>query len=353
MSNYLLFVGSYAGEDQPGIHAFGFNPDSGALEARATYAGIANPSFLLAHPNRPYLYAVSELTKECNGRAGVVCAFRFDAESGVLEPINQQSSGGDAPCHLALGADGRWLVVSNYGSGTVRVLPIANDGALGQPTDLVQHYADSRKRPHAHSAAFAPDGRFVLVADLGIEQILVYAFDATTGKLSAYGHVDSRPGAGPRHLAFHPGGRILYAANELDSTISVYEYDARVGCLYERQSLTTLPSGVPKNRVADIHVASDRPRVFVSNRGHDSIALFDIAADGALTRATIRPCGGQWPRNFALEPSGQFMLIANQYSNEVAVLPLIDGETGLGAVAARATVPSASCVQFVTANQSA
>ena len=208
MANHLLFVGSSADANQPGIHAFGLDADTGALEPRATYAGIANPSFLAVHPNRAWLYAVSELND------GSVCAFRFDAESGALEPINQQPSGGGAPCHLALDVvSGGWLVVSNYNSGTVGVLPITDGGALGEPTHLVHHHGGGthpkrQEGPHAHSATFAPDGRFVLVADLGIDQIVVYAFDAATGSLwrthlrprpARGGTASPRVSPGPRH----------------------------------------------------------------------------------------------------------------------------------------------------------
>jgi 6-phosphogluconolactonase len=345
-------VGSYADAHRPGIYAFGFDSDAGVIEARATYAGIANPSFLVVHPIWRCLYAVSELSAGTNGASGSVCAFQFESESGVLQPINRQSSGGGAPCHLALDISGRWLVVSNYAGGTICVLPITEDGALAEPTHLVQNWRKPthpgwQEEPHAHSATFAPDGRFVLVADLGLDQIVVYAFDAKAGRLGRHGHVNARPGAGPRHLAFHPGGLILYAANELDSTISVYEYDAVTGYLRGRQSLPTLPSGAPENSVADIHIAPDGARLYVSNRGHDSIAVFDIGAEGALTGGAIQPSGGRWPRNFALEPSGRFMLIANQYSGNVAVLPLLDNEAGLGGAMAWAAVPAASCVQFV------
>jgi 6-phosphogluconolactonase len=348
----LLFVGGYAAADQPGIHVFRFDQSRGTLAAEGSFAGIDNPSFLIGHPGRRWLYAVGEMSRQQNDRSGSVWALRFDPEQGAIEPINQRPSGGDAPCHLALHSSGNWLVVSNYSSGSVAVLPILADGSLGEQTDLVQHHgsgADPRRQegPHAHSATFSPDEHFVIVADLGLDQLLVYRFDASAGTLSPHGHGSARPGAGPRHLAFHPSGQQLYAANELDSTISVYDYDASGGTLRERQTLSTLPPGAPHSQVADIHVAPTGDRVYVSNRGHNSIAVFDIGADGRLAPLTIATCGGDWPRNFALAPGGRFLLVANQYSGDVSVLPLLDGAEPVGPPIAREPVARASCVQFV------
>jgi 6-phosphogluconolactonase len=353
MLDLLVFAGSYAAANEIGIHSFGFDNEVGALEARARYAGIVNPSFLVLHPNGRCLYAVSELS---NDRAGRVYAFRFDAKSGALAAINQQLSGGSAPCHLTLDVTGRWLVVSNYNSGSVCVLPITEDGALGEATHLVQHHGvgthpKRQEGPHAHSAMFAPDGRFVLVADLGIDQILTYAFDSAAGTLDAQSSIRARPGAGPRYLAFHPGTRCLYVVNELDSTVSVYDYDAMNGALHERQSIPTLPAGAPKNYAAEINIAPDGARAYVSNRGHNSISDFDIAADGTLALIAIRPCGGSWPRNFALALDGRFMLIANQHSGDLAVLPILDDKVCLGEAVARASVPGASCVQCIASTR--
>jgi 6-phosphogluconolactonase len=230
-------------------------------------------------------------------------------------------------------------------------LPIANDGALGKPAHVVRHqgrgtHAKRQTGPHAHSTVFTPDQRFVLVADLGLDQILSYGFDESGGSLVGNGHTSTRPGAGPRHLAFHPHGRILYVANELDNTISVYEYQGAEGRLCERQSLSTVPPDAGGNSVADVHVAPNGTRAYVSNRGHDSIAVFDIDANGTLTFRGTQSCNGQWPRHFAIHPTGQFMVIANQFSGDVTVLPVTESQAGIGEAVAVAAVPFASCVQF-------
>ena len=349
-ASYLLYAGGYAAADQPGIHRFAFDATTGTLAARGTLAGIANPSFLVLHPTGPWLYAVSETAQEPDGVSGAVWAVGVGAEADGFAPINEQPSGADSPCHLVIDPSGGWLLVSNYGSGSVGVLPIGADGALGAATDLVQHtgqgpQADRQAGPHAHSAIFSPDGRFVFVADLGIDALVRYTFDPAGGRLLAPTRTPTRPGAGPRHMAFHPRGDTLYVANELDNTVAWYAYDAAGGSVREQQVEDTLPPGAPENWVADLHLTPAGDRLYVSNRGHDSLAVFAVAADGRLTRRGVPSCGGQWPRNFALAPGGRFVLVANQHSDAVTVLPV--EADGLGAPVAQVAVPGAACIQFV------
>lgn len=347
----LAFVSGYAKADQPGLRAFSFDQDTGALTLIGETSGLLNPSFIVAHPNRGKLFAVSETGQASDGTAGGVWALQITSEPLAIQPLNRQTSGGDWPCHLQLDATGQWLFVANYGTGNAGVLPILSDGSLGEMSDQVQHSGSGpntqrQEGPHAHSVTVTPDNGYVIVADLGLDQLVIYKFDATRGRLRPHGQATARPGAGPRHLAFHPNGHFLYAANELDSTITLYDYDAAKGTLSTRQTLPTLPAGASDNIVADIHVTESGRRVYVSNRGHNSLAAFDIGADGGLTPAAISPCGGNWPRNFALAPGGRFVLVANQYSNEVCVLPRLT--TGaLGPAVARVAVTGASCVKFV------
>ena len=345
----LLFAGSYAPASEAGIYGFSFDDGARTLTARGSFAGVANPTFLVVHPNGRWLYAVGE-TGQNDGVPGAVWALNLMREPWVLQPINQQPSGGDSPCHLHLDATGKWLLVSNYGSGSAGVLPIRPDGSLGEMTDLVQHrghgtHPERQEGPHAHSATLTPDQRFALVADLGIDQVVIYRFDATAGRLAPHGQAQARPGAGPRHMAVHPDGKIVYVANELDSTVTAYAYEDK-GSLREMQTLDTLPPGAPENTVADIHLSPDARRLYVSNRGHNSLAVFAVDEAGRLTRVAVRSCGGNWPRNFALAPAGRFILAANQYSGDIAVLPLLAGADEVGAPVARAAVQQVACVQF-------
>jgi 6-phosphogluconolactonase len=353
MTNLSLILASgYSTAEQPGIQAFLFNESTGELTARGSFTGINAPSFLVAHPNKQWAYVVSETGQSSHGASGEVWAFQIEHEPFLMQPINRQTSRGDWPCHLQLDGTGRWLITTNYGSGSAALYPLLPDGSLGEMADFVQHHgrgpnAERQEGPHAHSSIFAPDNRFVIIADLGTDQLAIYEFDRTAGKLFQHSTVKSQPGAGPRHVVFHPNGTWLYAANELASTVTFYEYDDVNGILIEKQTLPTIPFGSPENIVADIHVSGNGERLYVSNRGHNSIAVFDINDNGSLSLVSIPSCGGNWPRNFAISPNGQFMLVANQYSNEICILPILERKEALGTSVSRISMIGASCIQFV------
>lgn len=359
----LVFIGSYSAAEKPGIHAFSFEDASGALTPLGAFTGIANPSFVIANTraarspgNGLILYAVSETSADDTSAPGSVWALKVERDTGSgavsFTPINKQPSRGGLGCHLTLDSTGRWLLVANYGTGSAGVMPVLTDGSLGEMSDHVQHVGSSRvnlerqEGPHAHSTTLSPDNHFAIIADLGLDQLMIYEFDRTKGKLKRHGQAQTHPGAGPRHAVFHPNGHLLYVANELGNTVGAYAWDAARGTLQETQTLDTVPPGAPESYVADIHIAAKADRLYVSNRGHDSIAVFDVDAEGKLTRVAIPSCGGHWPRNFALT-ARQFMLVANQHSGEVAVLPVLAGQAGLGAPVGRVAVPGACCVEIV------
>lgn len=350
----LLFVGSYTSAEKPGIFSFTFDSATGDMTPHGSFTGIASPSFLIIHPNEKWLYAVSETGKDSDGVYGSVHAFSIDHEQSsiTIQHINQQSTDGDWPCHLQIDASGRWLVASNYGTGNAALFPILSDGSLGKMQTFLQHEghgpnAARQEGPHAHSATFTPDNRFLIVADLGIDQLVIYKFDAEKGSLSPHTEIQTRPGAGPRHLAFHPDGRHVLVANELDSSVTVYEYNSENGILNSLQTLDTIPGDSPESTVADIHFSSTGKHVYVSNRGHNSIAVFSFDEDSRLTRLGIPSCGGNWPRNFTLSPDGEFMLVANRYSNQISVMPMLSGQTDIGEKITQAKIESPSCVRFV------
>jgi 6-phosphogluconolactonase len=350
-SQRVLYVGGYASADQPGVLGCTFDEATAELTRRDSFAGIVNPSYVLVHPNGRWLYAVSEASQQKEGSPGAVWALRCTREPWAMEPINHQESGGDWPCHLEINATGQWLLVSNYGSGTVSVLPVLPDGALGEKTDLIQHIGNGpnperQEGPHAHSATFTPDQRYVLVADLGMDALLVYAFDASAGRLREHTRISSRSGAGPRFKTFHPNSQYVYVNHELDNTVVVYAYEAQSGMLRELQVVETLPQGVTGSAIAGIQISPQGDRLYVSNRGHDSISIFEIESDGRLARRAIRPCGGRCPRNIAIAPSGRHLLVANQESDEVVVLPVLDSVEELGSPIARMSALGASCVHF-------
>jgi 6-phosphogluconolactonase len=350
MAEQLLFIGSYAEASKPGIYVYRFAPDTGALTPLTSFSGIANPSFLVIHPNGKWLYAVSETSVKSNNRPGAVWALEFDRAANTLRPLNHQPSGGDWPCHLALDATAKHLFVANYGTGSASMLNIQADGSL-ETTHQVQHEGQGpnqarQEGPHAHSTTITPDNQYAIVADLGIDHLVLYRIDSAGGKLYHHRRIHTRPGAGPRHLAFHPNHVTLYAANELANTVTVYQYDPAHGTLTEKQTLATLPAGAPENTVAHIEVSSAGDRVYVSNRGHDSIAVFAVNAAGELEHTTTVSSGGETPRNFTLAPDGKHLLVANQNTGDVTVFPLRAGSQEIGAPVAQIKIPGACSLDF-------
>ncbi len=348
-------VGSYAPGDAAGIYLVTVNETEGRLRIDATFAGVRNPSHLATHPGGDHLFAVSETSVGGDGVGGTVHAFRITRGRGGVDlaALNERSTDGDHPCHVCVDASGRWLAVSNYGTGNVAVFPIGPDGWLGEMTSSVQHSgsgpnADRQAGPHVHSTVFTPEGRFLIVADLGIDRVVIYAFDPDVGSLSPHDDVATKPGAGPRHMAFHPDGRHLFVVNELDSTITAYRYDARAGALQPWQTVPALPEGAPAGMAADIHVSRSGSRVYASNRGHDSVTVCAFDMTSGLSRTVIRSSGGQWPRGFCLMPSGRHLLAANRHSNEIVLLPLLAGGSDIGEPLARVEIAQPSCVSFLS-----
>jgi len=348
----LVYVGTYTRNGSRGIYAFRFNEAAGKLTSLGVAAETANPSFLAEHPNHKFLYAVNE-----GDGVGSVSAFAIDAKSGKLTPLNSVTSGGTSPCHLALDKTGKWLMVANYGDGATEVIPVQADGKLGEPASVEKHTGSGstgrQRGAHAHEVVFSPDNRFLLLADLGADKIFVYKFDAATGKLTANdppaGSVP--PGAGVRHFAFHPNGRTIYAINEIGNSVTAFHYDPAKGALETFQTVSTLPQGFSgSNSTAEIAVNQAGTRVYGSNRGHDSIALFSVdPAKLTLTPMDHTSVMGKTPRDFTLDPSGKYLLAANQDSSDITIFkvhPNTGQLTPVGQPVKDAPVPV--CVLFMS-----
>jgi 6-phosphogluconolactonase len=330
----FLYIGTYTGPKSKGIYVYRFDPASGHVAPVGLAAETPSPSFLAAHPNGRYLYAVNEVNNFEGRREGSVAAFSIDA-SGKLSLINRVSSRGSGPCHLSLDRLGKLLAVANYGSGSEAAFPVNSDGSLGEATWFLQHQGSSadpkrQRGPHAHCAAFSPDNRFLAVADLGLDKILL-ARIGPDGKLQPnnppYGAV--KPGSGPRHFVFHPGGRWAYVINEMASTITAFAWNANDGALKEIATISTLPSDFKgENTTAEIEVHPNGKFVYGSNRGHDSIAVFAVEPKtGALKPLEYVSTAGHTPRGFKIDPTGKYLVAGNQDSNNVVVFA-IDGKTG-------------------------
>jgi 6-phosphogluconolactonase len=352
----LVYVGTYTRGENEGIYVYRLDPSSGALTLASTVRGINNPSFLALHPQHRYLYSVSEVGGEAGRPTGGVSAFAIDPPTGALTGLNQQSSQGTGPCHLSVDQTGQYVLVANYGSGSVALLPIREDGQLGEATDFIQHEGSSvdpgrQERPHAHSITLDPTNRFAFAADLGLDKILIYQLDLSRGKLIPHEEpwVAVTAGAGPRHLAFHPDGRYAYVINELDNTLIAFAYDEARGTLRTLQTLSTLPEDFQgPSYCADVHVAPSGRFIYGSNRGHDSIAIFAVdEAAGRLSLVDLEPTQGKFPRNFALDPTGTFLLAANQDSDNIVTFR-IDPETGQLTPTGHVTnVPKPVCVKMI------
>jgi len=347
-----VFVGTYTGGKSEGIYRFTLDTETGATTPPVLAAESKNPSFLALSPGGDRLYAVNETDDFDPGGSGAVSAFAISA-GGELRPLGQRSSRGADPCHLAVDADGRRLVVANYSGGNVALLPIQPGGALAPSTFVRAHTGQGPKKgrqdgPHAHAVVFDPGGRFLLSADLGADRVFVYRVDREHGTLQpGVPKAASLPaGSGPRHLAFDPKGRFVYVINELASTLAVFSWDAEGGRMSPVQSVSTLPPGFSgDNSTAEVAVSPDGRFVYGSNRGHDSLAVFRVDdAAGTLTLVGHVPTGGKAPRHFAIDPTGRFILAANQGTGTIVVFR-VDGESGmLSAVGEPVLVDRPVCV---------
>jgi 6-phosphogluconolactonase len=330
-----VYVGTYTGKSK-GIYRCELDLRSGELTLQGLAATTTNPSFLALDPAHRFLYAVNEVDHVAGSKSATVSAFAIDPGTGMLTLLNQQSSRGTSPAHLIVDATGKNVLVANYGSGSVAVLPIGPDGRLGPATGFVPHRGSSinksrQEGPHAHCVTLDPANRRVVVADLGLDKVLIYQLDPARGHLTpnAPRFAAVTPGSGPRHFVFHPNGRTAYVINELASTVLAFAYDAATGALQAKQTLSTLPASFKKaNTTAEIQVHPSGKFLYGSNRGHDSIAIFAIdPATGLLTASGYEPTGGKTPRNFTIDPTGAYLLAANQDSGTVVVFR-IDPETG-------------------------
>jgi 6-phosphogluconolactonase len=353
----MVYVGTYTGTKSQGIYVFEMDLTSGATTPARLAGEAVNPSFVAIHPSQRFLYAVGEVSDFAGKKSGGVSAFAIDASTGNLTLLNQQSSGGAGPCHLVVDKAGKNVLVANYGGGSVAVLPIQADGKLGEASCFIQHTGKSvnprrQEAPHAHSINLDAANHFAFVADLGLDKVLVYRFDAAKGTLTPNDPpaASVAPGAGPRHFAFHPGGRYAYVINEMGNTVTAFNYDAQKGVLTEIQTLSTLPQGYTEvSHTAEVQVHPSGKFLYGSNRGHDSIAVYSIDQNtGRLTLVGISSTQGKTPRNFGIDPTGTFLLAANQDSDNIVVFR-IDPQTGeLKPTGQVVEVPRPVCVKFMT-----
>jgi 6-phosphogluconolactonase len=353
-----VYIGTSTGGNSKskGIYLCELDLASGKLTSKGLAAEAGNPNFLALHPNRKFLYAVGDVTLDGKKTAGV-SAFAIEA-TGKLTLLNEQSARGAGPCHISVDKGGKNVLIANYSGGSIAALPIGPDGKLAPATAFVQHEGGSKvdkarqEKPHAHSINLDPAGKFAFVADLGMDKVMVYRFDADKGGLAANDppSVAVAGGAGPRHFAFHPDGKHAYVINELNSTLTAFDYDAASGTLKEIHTVPTLPEPVKGNSTAEVQVHPSGKFVYGSNRGHNSIAIFQVdEKTGRLTPSGHATKDIKTPRNFGIDPTGTWMIVGSQAGNALVVFK-IDPKTGaLTHTETVPDVPTPICIKFLNA----
>ena len=359
-SSYLVYVGTYTATGSKGIYNYRFDPKTGKLTPIGVAAQIANPSFLVTDPTHRFLYVVTEMGQEPGAdsykKNGSISSYSMDRKTGALTFLNKVDAGGGGSCHLVVDKTGKMLFVANYGSGNVASFAIKPDGSIGERTGFDQHTGSSvdparQKGPHAHAVVLSPDNRFLLVPDLGLDQIKIYRVDAAKGTFTpndpAYATV--KAGLGPRHFTFGRGAKFAYTLCEMGSSVVVFSYNPVKGSLTPVQTISNLPDdfkGIDNS--AEIEVDRSGRFLYASNRGNDSITVFAIdPIKGTLTKVQVVPTQGNIPRNFALDPTGKFLIAANQKSNSLVVFSVDPSNGKLKAAGQMLEVPSPVDILFV------
>ena len=350
----LLYVGTYTSGKSEGIYVYRMDVVTGELKRVRSIKSV-DPSFLTIDRSKRYLYAVNEVGEYAGKAGGGVSAFAIERETGNLRLLNEQATLGAHPCHLTIDRRKKTLLVANYTGGSVAVLPVRSDGTLAPSIDLEQHEGSSikeqQKGPHAHCIILDRFERYALAADLGTDKVMIYRFDSLTGKLTPGKQpwAELKAGAGPRHLTLSRDGKFAYVINELDSTMTTLKYNELSGTLSEVDTVSTLPSNFSGvSYCADVHLSPSGKFLYGSNRGHNSIVVFEIDRHtGKPTPVEHVSTEGKWPRNFTIDPSGRFLLVANQHTDNVVTFS-IEPQTGrLKPTGHVAEIPIPVCLKFL------
>ena len=353
-SELLVFISAFAAGEEGAIHAYKLESDTGQLKLVHRTTDMEHPFFMALSPDDKFLYSIHAPGKFGGENHEQVAAYEVVGQTGKLKLLNRQSALGSAACYLDVDATGKTVVVANYLTGSVASFPVGNNGSLGKASSFMQHKGSSidparQKSPHAHCIVVSPDNRFVLAADLGLDQILSYKLNSTTANLSPNRQpfVKTPPAAGPRHLTFHPNGRHVYVINELSNSVTMFRYDSGSGVLVKQQTISTLPKDFDgTSYCADLKITPNGRFLYGTNRGHDSIAAYRIGDDGRLTLLAIQPSLGKGPQNLAITPGGKLLLCANMPGKNV-VLFRIDQQTGsLKRASKPISMPSPSCIMI-------
>lgn len=346
MTKFTGFVGTYTKGDSKGVYSFTLDTDLGKISETKLVAELENPTYITTSKDHQTLYAVLK-----QGEFGGVAAYEMNTLTGELKLKNKQVSEGASPCHISVNSHDTSVVTAHYHRGTVELYSITN-GEVKPASSTIQHFGtgpnqERQEKPHVHYAGFTPDEKYVVTVDLGTDKISTYEI-----KDNELVHVDTlsvKPGSGPRHITFHPNGKVAYVMTELSNEVIVLSYNPENGSFSEGTYISTLPSDFNElSQGGAIHISSDGRFVYVSNRGHNSIASFSVdQGTYELTFIEHTSTEGNWPRDFVLDPTEQFIVSSNQESHNL-VLYARDKETGkLQLLQSTASVPYPVCIAFV------
>ncbi len=384
-NDYFVYFGTYTGfkyvhhsktwgvgeSKSKGVYVSRFNASTGQLSEPQLAAEVVNPSFLTISPDHRYLYAISEDPLSIGppvDHSSYVSAYAIDSATGTLRFLNSVPASGTSTCYISIDKTGRYVMLANFGSGSVSVIHVKDDGSLGELASFIQdvgHSVDSsiQTEPHTHWIGVSPDNRYVIVSDLGLDQVLIFHFDEKTGMLSPPGPPSATvyPGGGPRHFTFDPSGKFGYQLSEMSGNVDVFAWDPVKGSLTEVQRVHTVPHNFfGSNHSAEIEIHPSGKFLYESNRrtqgenirGPDTIGVFAIdQKNGTLSRVEEVLSGGTTPRSFALDPTGNYLLAAHQLSNNVVVFK-IDTATGrLTKTGNEIQVDTPVCIKFVPAGK--
>ena len=347
----IIYAGTSSTRGSKGIYVFEFDRIQGKMIELQTVTEGSSPGFMALSPDRKMIYSIYGKGTLPDGN-GSVMAFKIDRITGLLTKVNEQSAGGKGPAHISVDPKGRFAYVSNYGDGTLSVLPINKDGSLAKASDFIKHSGSSvvvgrQEGSHIHSAIPSADGRFLYVSDLGIDKIMIYKV-GENGKLTPADvpFSISSSGSGPRHFTIHPNGKFAYSAEEISSTVASFRVNKKNGALNPIERLDMLPKGfTERNSAADIHFSPDGKFLYASNRGHESLVIYKAnSRNGKLTLVGHEGTGGKHPRNFMIDKNGEFALTGNQNTDNIVIFKR-DKQTGkLMPTGDQAMVPAVTCL---------
>lgn len=346
-----FYVGTFTTEGAEGIYLCDFNPESGEISLDKTFKGFDDPSFLKISPDHKYLYVVTRANEAVEKSGGYVSAYQIK-EKGIIHFLNKQISNGPGPCYVDVSPDGKYVAIATYNGGTTSLYPVKTDGSLLPATSVIENEGsgpdkERQEQPHAHSIQFSPFSNQVFSADLGTDQLNIFTLKGDQLKQEGQKFVKFAPGAGPRHFEFHPNGKVIYVISELNSTVTALKNERGEWKIF--QTLSSLPKNFKgTSYCADIHISKDGKYLYGSNRGHNSVTVFSINPDSQkLTFKTTVDVHGNWPRNFALTPDDNFMLVANQRSGNITVFKM-NKETGIPEFTGKEIkLPSPVCIDFL------